>query len=219
MADCASSRLNRDESAQCVFVRTDVSRESDVRKLMTSAARRFGRIDVLINNAAVLSPAKAVHETTFAEFEAAVDANLRGTFLASKYAYAHLKRSRGCIVNVSSMAGVIGEKDHAAYAATKGGINALTKSMAIDYGREGIRVNAVCPGGVSTANADKVIRSGPNAKRLLRQRDSLHGLSRTAAPEEVAAVVHFLASRAASFVSGALIPVSGALECGYGIKY
>ena len=117
------------------------------------------------------------------------------------------------------MAGVHGEKDHAIYAATKGGINALTQSMAIDYGPQGIRCNALCPSSVRTPNAEKVIGALPNAVELRRLIASLNALGRVAAPQEVAAVAVFLVSEAASFITGAIIPASGGSECGYGAKY
>lgn len=214
-----SRQTLRPRMGRCIFIRADLTQEQSVRTLINETVETFGRLDVLVNNAAVLLPMKPAHETSLSEFDMLVAVNLRGTFLACKYAYPHLKRSRGSIVNVSSMSGIEGEKDHAIYAATKGAINALTKAMALDYGRKGIRVNTVCPGGVSTPNALKAIRAAPNSTRLLRLRDSQHALGRTAEPEEVASVVVFLASRAASFVTGAIVPVSGGSECGYGVKY
>jgi len=201
------------------FIRTDISEEASVQNLIAQTMKMFGGIDVLVNNAAVLVPTKAVHNTTLAEFNALVSVNIRGTFLCCKHAYRHLKRSRGCIVNVSSMAGVLGEKNHAVYAATKGAINALTKAMAVDYGLQGVRVNAVCPGGVRTPNAEKVIRAMPDAAKIVKLRDSIHAVGYTASPEQIAGAVTFLASPAAGFMTGAIVPVSGGMECGYGIKY
>jgi len=206
-------------SEVCRFLHADVSQEPGVQRLIEETVRAFGRLDILVNNAARLSPTLPVHETTLEDFEALVAVNLRGVFLCCKYAYPHLARSRGNILNISSMAGVHGEKDHAIYAATKGAINALTQSMAIDYGPEGIRCNALCPSSVRTPSAERVIGALPNAEELRRLISSLNALGRVAAPEEVAAVAVFLVSEAASFISGAIIPVSGGSECGYGVKY
>ena len=111
------------------------------------------------------------------------------------------------------------EKHHAAYAATKGAINALTHAMAIDYGREGIRVNAVAPSSVITPNVDRMIDASPDPRAVVELRKNINALGYTSRPEEIAAVVRFLASDAASFITGAVIPVSGGTECGYGIKY
>lgn len=210
---------NRLGPRRCQFIRTDISDEVSVRSMIAQTVKAFGRLDVLVNNAAVLAPTKPVHETTLAECDVLLAVNLRGPFLCCKNAIPHLKRVRGCIVTVSSMAGVLGEKNHALYAATKGALNALTRSMAADYARAGIRCNAVCPAGVRTPNAEKVIRASPDVETILRLRDSIHALGYTAAPEQVASVVVFLASPAASFMTGAIVPVSGGVECGYGIKY
>lgn len=201
------------------FVRTDISDEDSAIKLIEETVERFGRLDVLVNNAAVLTPTKPVHDTTLVEMERVMAVNLRGTFLCCKHAYPHLKQNRGCIVNVSSMAGLLGEKNHAMYAATKGAINTLTLSMAADYGADGIRCNAVCPGAVVTPNSEAVIASSPDAAHLRQVRNSLSSLGTTATAQQVASVVAFLASPAAGFMTGALVPVSGGLECGYGIKF
>lgn len=144
--------------------------------------------------------------------------NFKGTFLCCKYAYPHLKASRGCIVNISSMTGVTGAQCHAVYSATKGAINASTQSMAVDYGREGIRCNAVCPSSVTTENYLRSIESDPKRVQQLEYRNQINCLGYTASPGEVASVVLFLASPAASFMTGAIVPVSAGTECGYGIK-
>ena len=218
--DAKGSRLSSGLGArQALFVRTDLRDEGSVRALVNAAIERWGRLDVLVNNAAVLMPSKPVHETTTEEFDALVGVNLRGPYLLCRHAYRHLKRSKGCIVNVSSLAGVFGEKNHAIYSATKGALNALTHAMALDYAADGIRCNAVCPAGVSTPNSVRAIRASPDAAKLLRMRDSIHALGKTASPAEVASVVVFLASPEASFMTGTIVPVSGGADSGYGIKY
>jgi NAD(P)-dependent dehydrogenase (short-subunit alcohol dehydrogenase family) len=142
---------------RCRFIRADISDEAAVADLVTATVETYQSIDVLVNNAAVMVPTAPLHETSLAEFERLTAVNLRGLFYCCKHAYRHLKRSRGCIINVSSMAGVNGEQGHAVYAATKGAVNALTKSMAVDYGADGIRCNAVCPSSVLTPAVDNLI--------------------------------------------------------------
>jgi NAD(P)-dependent dehydrogenase (short-subunit alcohol dehydrogenase family) len=203
----------------CRFVHADVSQEADVVPLVQETVDAFGRLDILVNNAARLGPAKPLHETSLEEFEAAVAVNLRGMYLLCKHSYPHLAASRGSILSISSMAGVHGEKDHAIYAATKGAINALTKCMAIDYGPVGIRCNALCPSSVATPGAERTIAELPNAQEARRLRRSLNPLGYVASPEEVASVAVFLCSAGASFMTGAIVPVSGGAECGYGVKY
>ena len=207
------------DTEYCLYARADVSNESSVQSLIAQTVESFGAVDILINNAAVLTPTAPVHETLLKEFEKLVAVNLRGTFLLCKYCYPHLKQSKGCIINVSSMAGVHGEKHHAIYSATKGAINALTQSMAVDYGPDGIRCNAICPSSVLTPNVDKMIDALPNSEEIVQLRKSINCLGYTATPDQIASVAVFLASPAAGFMTGAIVPVSGGTECGYGIKY
>jgi NAD(P)-dependent dehydrogenase (short-subunit alcohol dehydrogenase family) len=201
------------------FVRADVSREEDVQNLVARALESFGALDILVNNAAVLTPAASVEKTSPAQFDRLVAVNLRGAFLMCKHAFTHLQKSRGCILNVSSMAGVHGEKEHAVYAATKGALNALTQSMAIDWGADGIRVNALCPSSVLTPNVDAMIEQLPNAPEVIELRKNINALGWTATPPQIAAVAVFLCSPQAAFMTGAIVPVSGGSECGYGVKY
>jgi NAD(P)-dependent dehydrogenase (short-subunit alcohol dehydrogenase family) len=216
-SDIANSDLS--ETEYCRYTRADVSDEGDVQHLIAQTIETFGALDILINNAAVLTPTAPVHETSLEEFEKIVAVNLRGTYLLCKYSYPHLKQRKGCIINVSSMAGVHGEKHHAIYSASKGAINALTQSMAIDYGPDGIRCNAICPSSVLTPNVDKMIEELPNAEEIVHLRKSINVLGYTATPDQIAAVAVFLASPAAAFMTGSIVPVSGGSECGYGIKY
>ncbi|MEO6908053.1 MAG: SDR family oxidoreductase, partial [Abditibacteriaceae bacterium] len=201
------------------FARADVSSEVDAQQLIEHTVKRFGAVDILINNAAVLTPTAAVQNTSLDEFEKLIAVNLRGAFLLCKYAYPHLQQSHGCILNVSSMAGVCGEKEHAIYAATKGAINALTQSMAVDWGSDGIRVNALCPSSVLTPNVDKLIEAAPNAAGIVELRREINALGFTAKPQHIADAALFLCCPQAAFMTGAIVPVSGGSECGYGLKY
>jgi len=204
---------------QYSFAPADVSREEDVQNLIAQTIETFGALDVLINNAAVLTPTASVQNTSLDEFERLVAVNLRGAFLLCKAAYPHLQQSRGCVLNISSMAGMHGEKEHAIYAATKGAINALTQSLAIDWGQDGIRANALCPSSVLTPNVDKMIAAAPDAAQIVELRRNINVLGFTATPQHIADAALFLCSPAAAFMTGALIPVSGGSECGYGLKY
>jgi NAD(P)-dependent dehydrogenase (short-subunit alcohol dehydrogenase family) len=200
------------------FIRCDLRNENDVESLVAAAAAAFGGLDVVVNNAAMLRPLAAVHETSTEQFEQLMTTNVRAPFLCCKYAYVHLRDSKGCIVNVSSMAGIHGERAHAVYSATKGALNAMTQAMAIDYGRDGIRCNAVCPSSVLTPTTDVIVNEAPDPQRVIEARRDITALGYTAGPKEIASAVLFLASPAASFMTGTLMPVSGGSECGYGVK-
>jgi meso-butanediol dehydrogenase/(S,S)-butanediol dehydrogenase/diacetyl reductase len=220
--------INRDEGCKDLLekwglerarmVRADLSNEEEIGNLIEVTVKAFGGLDVLVNNGACLVPMKAMHEHTHEEFEHLIAVNVRGLWLTCKYAYPHLKKSKGNIVSVSSMAGVAGEKNHCIYSACKGFMNSLTKSMAIDYGREGIRCNAVALSSALVPNIDRMIAAQTNAAEIVQLRKDVNLLGYTSRPEETANVIVFLASPKASFITGAIIPVSGGSEVGYGIK-
>lgn len=213
------SEGEKNENPNFHFVQSDVSKPEDVENLIAQTIEHFGALDILINNAAVLTPTESVEKTSLEEFDKLISVNLRGTFLLCKAAFPHLKKSKGCILNISSMAGVHGEKQHAIYSATKGAINALTQSMAVDWGAHGIRCNALCPSSVLTPNVDKMIEALPNASEIIALRKSINALGFTATPHHIAAAAVFLCSPQAAFMTGAIVPVSGGSECGYGVKY
>lgn len=210
-----------DERAQAVaqeiggiFRRVDISDADAVEKLM----HELDSLDILVNNAAVLRPEKPLHQTTIEEFDLLLRVNVRGTFLLCRSAYEKLKKARGCVVNVSSMTGIHGSQNHAGYSVTKGAINTMTQSLAADWGRDGIRVNAVCPSSVITPNVDKIIDAADNPAAIRAFRNSINSLGFVATPAMISAAILFLASPAAAFITGALVPVSGGSEVGYGVK-
>ncbi|MGG1658354.1 SDR family NAD(P)-dependent oxidoreductase [Brevibacillus sp. NRS-1366] len=184
------------QGGEAIYVNTDVAKEDDVKHLMNEAVTRFGKIDVLIANAGIdqISPA---HETSLADWQKMIDINLTGVFLSNKYAIMHmLTRQSGAIVNISSILGQVGQPDITAYAAAKGGVSNLTRSIAVTYANQGIRVNAVCPGYIETP----LLRDLSDEMVLLRV--SKHPMGRMGRPVEVAHACLFLASEEASFVTG-----------------
>lgn len=205
-------------SERCAFVPADLRDPDAPERLVRETVERFGALDVLVNNAAVIPPMKSVDEATLEEFELLMSVNLRAVFLLCKHAYPHLRKSKGCIVNMSSMSGILGERHHAIYCAMKGGVHGLTKAMAIDWGADGIRSNALCPSSVITPRTDEMIAQSSYPEAIVEYRRNINHLGYTASAEEIASVAVFLASPAASFITGAIIPVSGGAECGYGSK-
>ncbi len=197
------------------FQLLDVGDESSFNAAIQKAVERWGHLDILVNNAGVVFPAEPIQRTSLADFEMLIRVNLRSVFLGSKLAYPYLQKSKGCILNISSMAGVCGQENHAIYAATKGGINALTKSMAVDWGKEGIRINALCPTGVWTEALRSWSNQQLNPTEIESYLNRIHALNYCPEPEEIASVAVFLCSPDAKFVTGSIMPVSGGSECGY----
>jgi len=193
----------------------DVSRGDEVKAAIEKTLARFGRLDAVHNNAGIATPSKAVHETTEAEWDALFDINLKSVFHTTRHAFEALKASKGCILNTSSLVGVIGQEIHAAYTATKGGLNALTKSMALDYAQYGIRVNAVCPAGTWTPMLRKWCAEQPDPGSVERYLDEIHPLGYCPEGDVIADPCVFLISDMARFITGHIMHISGGAELGY----
>jgi NAD(P)-dependent dehydrogenase (short-subunit alcohol dehydrogenase family) len=194
-------------------VKTDVADPASVKDLVQQTLRSFGRINVLFNNAAI-QVNKTVEDTTVEEWTREIGVNLGGVFLCSKFTLPHLRKTKGCIVNMASVNGFFVEPQCAGYCATKGGIIALTKAMAIDHGKEGIRVNCICPGYIDAGLAWGYFEVQPNPAEARKAAGKLHALWRIGQPEEVARVAVFLASDEASFMTGSTVEVSGGIGVG-----
>jgi meso-butanediol dehydrogenase / (S,S)-butanediol dehydrogenase / diacetyl reductase len=187
-----------------VVVQGDVADASHVAEAVATAIDRFGRLDVLVNNAGIGGP----------DWQRVIDVNLTGARLTSEAALPHLVEHRGSIVNVSSVSAFVAHGGGAAYNTSKAGLVMLTKSLALDYGPQGVRVNAVCPGWVRTEMGDRSMDKLAAARAITRDeayaRTARHvPLGRAGRPEEIAAACLFLASNEASFVTGATLVVDG----------
>jgi NAD(P)-dependent dehydrogenase (short-subunit alcohol dehydrogenase family) len=191
----------------------DVRDEPAVEAAFASVVRDHGRIDVLVNAAGVAGGGP-VHLLDADEWDRVIDINLKGTFLVDKYsAVAMLEQGGGSIINIASIEGLEGTEGGTAYNASKGGVVTLTKSMAIDYGRRGIRVNCICPGGIVTPLLGAII----DAEGMELYRDTMrerHVLGRFGTPAEIAAAASFLASEDASFITGHALVVDGGFTAG-----
>jgi NAD(P)-dependent dehydrogenase (short-subunit alcohol dehydrogenase family) len=193
----------------------DVTRDAEVKKSVEKTLERFGRIDAVHNNAGVSSPSKTIHETTDEEWNELFDVNLKGVLHTTRHAFSALAASKGCILNTSSLVGSIGQELHAAYTATKGGLNALTKSMALDYAKYGIRVNAVCPAGVWTPMLRQWCSEQPDPASTARYLDEIHALGFCPESTVIADACVFLLSEKARFITGHIMNVTGGAELGY----
>ena len=193
----------------------DVSIDAEVKAAMEETLAHYGRLDAVHNNAGISTPAKPIHETTDAEWDALLDINLKSVLHTARHGFSALKESKGCILNTSSLVGVIGQEIHAAYTATKGGMNALTKSMALDYAKYGIRVNAVCPAGVWTPMLRQWCAEQPDPSSIERYLDEIHPLGYCPEGDVIADACVFLLSEKARFVTGHIMHASGGAELGY----
>jgi NAD(P)-dependent dehydrogenase (short-subunit alcohol dehydrogenase family) len=193
----------------------DVSKNGEVKSAIDRTLATYGRIDVIHNNAGIATPSKPLHETTDAEWDALFDINLRSVLLTTRHGLEALKASKGNILNTSSLVGVIGQSIHAAYTATKGAMNTLTKSMALDYAPMGIRVNAVCPAGTWTPMLRKWAADQPDPAGINRYLDEIHPLGYCPEGDVIADAALFLVSDNARFITGHILHVSGGAEIGY----
>ncbi|MCU0792046.1 MAG: SDR family oxidoreductase [Opitutaceae bacterium] len=193
----------------------DVSKNDEVAAAIARVLERYGRLDVIHNNAGIATPSKALHETSDEEWDALFNINLKSVLLTTRHGLGALQASRGNILNTSSLVGVIGQSIHAAYTATKGAMNTLTKSMALDYAALGVRVNAVCPAGTWTPMLRKWASEQPDPAGINRYLDEIHPLGYCPEGDVIADACVFLASDKARFVTGHIMHVSGGAEIGY----
>lgn len=204
----------RESGGQAAFVRADVSQEDEVRSMVERAATTFGTIDLLVNNAGTGGQSGRAHEIEVRDFDQVISVNLRGTFLCTKFAIPHfLSKGAGGILNIASTYGLVAAPNLPAYCASKGGIINLTRQLALDYGPNHIRVNAICPGYIDTGlRRRRAILSAEELAAAVSLREKAAGmqpLRRQGQPEEVARVAVFLCSDAASFMTGSIVTVDG----------
>ena len=210
----------QEEGLEVRGIKADVTSSTDMKRLVNFAAEIYGGVDVLVNAAGVQRYGTVV-DTEEEVWDEVLDVNLKGIYLASKYAIPQMReRGGGAIVNLSSVQAFASQKGVAAYTASKGGINALTRAMALDHAEENIRVNAVCPASVDTPMlrwAANLFRGDKSVEATVAEWGKMHPLGRVATVEEVAEVVAFLASEKASFVTGGEYKVDGGMLAALGV--
>ncbi|MTI79993.1 MAG: SDR family oxidoreductase [Firmicutes bacterium] len=192
------------KNGEAIFVRADVSKEEDVKNYIDEALSKFDKIDIVFNNAGIFVPGKA-DELSIEDWDKVMDINLKGVFLGCKYAIPHLKDNGGVIINTASAAGLIGFPDSISYAASKGGVVSLTRSVAVDYVNDNIRANCICPGTGRTRMTEEVLQNEQMKEMFLNPIP----MKRFAQPIDIANAALFLASDLSSYLTGVALPVDG----------
>ena len=200
----------RQAGGEAIYIKCDVSNEDQVKAMVEQTIQTFGRIDVLVNNAGI-GVYKSVLDTSSEDWDRCLNVNLKGVFLCSKYVIPHMqKQGKGNIINISSVHSFQTVNGVAPYAASKGGITALTRNMAIDYGPT-IRVNAIAPGWVLTPLIQSIFDSYPDPEAQRKAVEQRQVMKRIGRPEDIGYAAAFLASDEASFITGTQLFVDGGL--------
>lgn len=210
----AAAAASLPDGARAMRLEADIADASAVEQAVRSCVEAFGALDVLVNNAGIHF-ARRVDEYTEEEIDRLLSINFKGALYAIRSALPALRTSKGSIVSLSSMTGMVGQDRGSVYAATKGALISLTKALALELAVDGIRVNCVCPAGVDTQLMRNWARTLPDPDEVLRQQGAMHLMDRMATAAEIAETVLFLASPAASFITGIALPVDGGATLGY----
>ena len=192
------------------FVRTNISSEESVRQLISEAIACWGRIDVLCNNAGIERPSPVV-DCTDQDWAAIMDTNLKGAFLAARASLPHLSRSRGSIINISSVHAFGTNPGMTVYAATKSALLSFTRGLALETAPSGVRVNALCPGTIHTGLMEDYLATLPDPDAVIRFYNENIPLGRIGTPEDIAPLAYFLTTSEASFITGANFVIDGGL--------
>jgi len=217
--EALAAELTAKGPGTCHFEPCDVTKPEDIKRLIEKTVELYGRLDCLINNAGWHPDHRPIDDFSIEDFKDLLQLNLVGYFAACKYALPYLRKTHGSIINISSLVGNIGQEWATTYVTTKGAITAMTKALAVDEARNGVRVNAVLPGVISTPLHKSFVESKENPQEVQDFIDSWQWMGRIGTIEEVGYACLFLATDRASFITGIELIVSGGAELAYGIKW
>ena len=209
--ECGQETVNmiKEGGGEAIFVKADVTEAVDAERMIKTIVEKYGRIDILFNNAGI-NPSGTVVDTPEEVWGKVINVNLKGAFLGSKYAIPEMaKGGGGVIINTASVAGLVGTANEIAYVASKGGIVAMTRGMAIDHVNQNIRVNCICPSGTETSLINKWLDTVKEPEKVRQELANMSLFKRLARPEEIAQAALFLASNESSFVTGSALVVDG----------
>jgi len=205
-------RLTKDEPGEVYFIKTDVSSAKEIKNMVEKTVSKFGGLDYAVNNAGIEGPQTPLDEYDEKDWDKILSINLKGVWASMKYEIKEmLKKKKGSIVNISSVAGQVGFANLSPYVASKHGVNGLTRTAALEYATKGIRVNSVLPGVIKTEMIDRVTGGDPEAEKAFI---SLEPIGRMGRPEEIADAVLWLCSDKSSFVTGHPLVADGGMVAG-----
>lgn len=217
--EAAAAELNAAGKGECTFFQCDVSDPDQVKALIDFAVEKYGRLDTMVNNAGYNPIHMDACDMSIESYQRVLAANLMGEFYGCKFAIPHLRKTKGSIINMSSILSKVGQEQTAGYSSTKGGINSMTQTIAIEEARHGVRVNAICPGHIMTEIVYKEMERVADPEAYLDRCNHYSWLGRGGQPEEVGTAALFLASSWASYITGVTLNVSGGMEFGTIPKY
>lgn len=204
-------RLIKEAGSEGLFIRTDVSKEADVKAMVEGTVKAYGRLDYAFNNAGIEGDVAPLAEQNVENYEAILGINVRGVFLSMKYEIPEMLKNGGAIVNTSSVGGLIAFPGFSLYVASKHAVLGLTKTAALEYAKSGIRINAVSPAVIETDMMDRFVGKVAVGKEgeMRQQLAAMHPIGRTGKPEEIASAVLYLCSDGASFITGQTLAIDG----------
>lgn len=217
--EAAAAELNAAGKGECTFFQCNVSDPDQVKALIDFAVEKYGRLDTMVNNAGYNPIHMDACDMSIESYQRVLATNLMGEFYGCKFAIPHLRKTKGSIINMSSILSKVGQEQTAGYSSTKGGINSMTQTIAIEEARHGVRVNAICPGHIMTEIVYKEMERVADPEAYLDRCNHYSWLGRGGQPEEVGTAALFLASSWASYITGVTLNVSGGMEFGTIPKY